>query len=54
MVVKQMMTRAGKGRTEDDTRWQTGDIRQKICLDKCHFQGVEKVNGLSISLYRDI
>ena len=54
MVVKQMMTRAGKGRTEDDTRWQRGDIRQKICLDKCHFQGVEKVNGLSISLYRGI
>ena len=49
-----MMTRAEKGRTEDDTRWQRGDIRQKICLDECHFQGVEKVNGLSISLYRDI
>ena len=33
-----MMTRAGKGRTEDDTRWPRGDIQQKICLDKCHFQ----------------
>ena len=25
--------KGGKGRTEDDTRWQRGDIRQKICLD---------------------
>ena len=38
------MIQDGKGATFD----------RKYVLDNCHFQGVEKVNGLSISLYRDI